>query len=118
MVKVLVGQYVEPDGFTGFWAEFEGEEISSYEDKGVIHTLYKSTAYRWEAYRVHIDNKTNPQAPVYQLLPYGEDQRVLPTPTSYSTPYTKEQIANKYPLFVEHLDYLETRNIDAGPKMW
>jgi hypothetical protein len=31
VVKVLVGQR-EGDRFPGFWAEFEGEKVSSYED--------------------------------------------------------------------------------------
>jgi hypothetical protein len=106
MVKVLIGEQTPEGSFSGYWGEFEGEEISSYENKGVICTLYKCTAYNWEAYRVHISNETDPQVPVYELCPDLEPR------LGYTTPYTKEQIAESYPLFVKHTSYLQTRPID------
>jgi hypothetical protein len=67
VVRVLVGQR-KGDRFPGFWAEFEGREISSYTDtraeKHILYTLYRCTAYRWEAYRVHIADEGNPANPV------------------------------------------------------
>jgi hypothetical protein len=120
MVKVLVGQFTGQDEFSGFWAEFEGEKISSYEDNnGFVYTLYKSTAYRSrDAYRVHRVDETNPLSPIYELLPYIEDTRIPPNPTDYTEPYTKEQVANTYPLFVKDLDYLETHRIDPAREVW
>jgi hypothetical protein len=69
MVKVLVAQRAG-ESFPGFWAEFEGEKVSSYEDtrgdKNIVYTLYRCTAYNYEAYRVHIADESNPNAPVYE----------------------------------------------------
>jgi hypothetical protein len=71
VVKVLVGQK-RGDRFPGFWAEFEGEEISSNKDtrgeKHIIYTLYRCTTYQREAYRVLIADEGNPANPVYKLL--------------------------------------------------
>ena len=76
MVRVLVGQKRGSE-FPGFWAEFEGKEVSSYEDpridKTAVYTLYRCTAYSFEAYRVHVRDESNPDAPVYQLLPFLGD---------------------------------------------
>jgi hypothetical protein len=40
-----------PDGgHVGFWTEFEGEKVSSYEDtrgdNNIVYTLYRCTAYQ------------------------------------------------------------------------
>ena len=58
MVKVLVwNSRTDKEG--GFWAEFEGEQVSSYEEGEKVYTLYKCTAYDFEAYRVHVyDQRT------------------------------------------------------------
>jgi hypothetical protein len=68
VVKVLVGNKAGQT-YQGFWAEFDGEEVSSYEDtrgeKNIVYKLYRCTAYNWEAYRVHIADESNPDAPVY-----------------------------------------------------
>ncbi len=68
------------DRFPGFWAEFEGEEISSNKDtrgeKHIIYTLYRCTTYQREAYRVLIADEGNPANPVYKLLPVAEDPHV------------------------------------------
>ena len=72
-VKVLVGQRVG-ETFRGFWAVFEGEEVSSYKDtraeKHIVDTLCRCTAFSYEAYRVHIADESKPEAPVYELLPF------------------------------------------------
>ena len=72
MVKVLVGQK-RGDRFPGFWAEFEGEEISSNKDtrgeKLIIYTLYRCTTYQREAYRVLIADEGNPANPSTSCCP-------------------------------------------------
>ena len=108
MVRLIVGTS-EVDGFVGYWAEFAGEEISSYTDgKGVVYTLYRCTDYTQmgDAYRVHISDETDPEAPTYQLLPY-DDQT-----SSYTRPYDNRQVAAKYPLFIKHIDFLAPYTID------
>ncbi len=67
-VRVLVGKR-EGGTFAGYWARFEGHQVGRYENKGVIFTLYRSTAVNYEGYRVHVSNETNPKAPTYELLP-------------------------------------------------
>ncbi len=117
MVKVLVGKK-KGDRFPGFWAEFEGEEVSSYEDtrgeKKIVYTLYKCTAYNYDAYRVHIADEGNPVNPVYELHPSSEDPHIQGVGRDYSEPYDKEQIAAKYPLFLKDIDYFQERRVDPG----
>jgi hypothetical protein len=121
MVRVLVGQRRGSD-FPGFWAEFEGEEVSSYEDtrgdKNIVFTLYRCTAYSYEAYRVHIADESNHDAPVYELLPYVGDPRPGGGRPDYSEVWEKENIAEKYPLFLKDLDYFNPRNVDPQPRGW
>ncbi len=118
MVKVLVGKRAGGT-FFGFWAEFEGEKISSYEDtrtdKDIVYTLYKCTAYNWEAYRVHIADESNLEAPAYELRPFDEDQQIRGFGSDYTEPYVKEQIAMNYPLFLKDIDYFQTYAVDPGP---
>lgn len=115
MVKVLVGKRME-DKFSGFWAEFEGEQISSYEDtrgeKNVVYTLYKCTAYNWEAYRVHISDESSPDSPVYELRPFSEDQNIRGLGPDYTEPYAREQLAFEFPLFLKNMEHLRTYYID------
>jgi hypothetical protein len=108
MVRLIVGKS-EGDGFVGYWAEFADEEISSYTDgKGVVYTLYKCTDYTQmgDAYRVHILDETDPEAPTYQLLPYDDQTR------SYPRPYDNRQVAATYPLIIKHIDFLAPYTID------
>ena len=108
MVKVLVGKS-KAGGFEGYWAEFEGEKLGSYEDdKGCVYTLYKCTAYEnsWGAYRVYISDETDPKAPTYRLLPYDEQSG------HYKQPYTNQEVAAEYPLFIKRTDGLSTYYID------
>lgn len=49
VVKVLVGQGGGAAGFKGFWAEFEGEEISSYKDE-----VHDKTSYTPSTNALHI----------------------------------------------------------------
>ncbi|MGH3146744.1 MAG: hypothetical protein ACRDTR_13195 [Rubrobacter sp.] len=119
MVRVLVGKK-EGDRFPGFWAEFEGEKVGSYEDtrgeRSIVYTLYRCTAYDWEAYRVHIADESNPVNPVYELLPYTEGPNVPEVGPDYAEPYAREQIAARYPLFLKDMDYFPERLVDPGPR--
>jgi hypothetical protein len=119
VVKVLVGKK-KGDKFPGFWAEFEGEEVSSYEDtrgdKSIVYTLYKCTAYNYDAYRVHVADESNPINPVYVLHPYSEDPHIQGVAPDYSEPYDKEQIAANYPLFLKDIDYFRERRVDPGQR--
>jgi hypothetical protein len=118
VVKVLVGKRPEiGEELAGFWAEFEGEEISSYAGKGTIYTLYRCTAYDFEAYRVHIVNEADPDNPVYELHPYREDAERDPSPENpYVKPYRDYEIASEHPFFLKDIDYLPIYNIDPGPR--
>ncbi len=112
VVRVLVGQGGGAGGFKGFWAEFEGEEISTYKDeardKNVVYTLYKCPAYNFDAYRVHIADESNHQKPVYELLPYSQG-------SSYAEAYVAEDLAKEFPLFLKDIeDYLKVRRIDPA----
>lgn len=115
MVKVLVGKREGPS-FPGFWAEFEGEEVSRYEDtrsgKSIVYTLYKCDAYDFDAYRVHVADESNPENPVYDLLPYERDPSIQGTGPDYSEPWQKEQVVAHYPLFVKDLDVLRVHQVD------
>ena len=117
VVKVLVGQR-QGDRFPGFWAHFEGEKVSSYEDtrgeKHIVYTLYRCTSYSWEAYREHIEDESNPEAPVYELLPFEEAPDIMGIGPDYSKPYVKEQIAAKFPLFLKDMDYFVETRVDPG----
>jgi hypothetical protein len=119
MVKVLVGQR-SGGKFAGFYAEFEGEEVSSYKDeraeKNIVYTLYGCTAYQFEAYRVHIADESNPDAPVYELLPFEGDLRRGGGRPDYSEPWTVEDIAEHFPLFLKDMDYFESRTVDPRPR--
>ena len=112
MVRVLVGQGGGAAGFEGFYAEFKGEEVSSYkdgtQDKNVVYTLYKCTEYDFDAYRVHIADESNHQKPVYELLPYSQG-------SSYAEAYDAEDLVKEFPLFLKDIeDYLKVRRIDPA----
>lgn len=117
MVKVLVGKRPElGEQLSGFWAEFAGEAISSYEDKGILYTLYRCSAYDFAAYRVHIADETDHKNPTYDLLPHPQDQRDPSPDISYVKPYHDYDVAFEYPLFLKHIDYLPRYNVDPGPR--
>src|SRR5215204_1176404 len=103
MLKVLVGKRPEIGEELA-----EGEEISSYAGKGTIYTLYRCTAYDFEAYRVHIVNEADPENPVYELHPYRED--------SYVKPYRDYELASENPFFLKDIDYLPIYDIDPEPR--
>ena len=118
MVKVLVGKKKGQE-FPGFWAEFEGKEVSSYEDpridKNICYTLYLCTAYTSNnRYRVHIADESNPANPVYELLP-GENPYDPGPDKAYHEPYQQEDIEARYPLFLKDMDYFGTRRVDPEP---
>ena len=119
MVKVLVSKRQGPE-FPGFWAEFEGEEVGSYEDtrggKSIVHTLYKCTAYNYDAYRVHVADESNPENPVYDLLPSSTDPHIQGGGPDYSEPWRKEDVVAKHPMFVKHLDVLRERHVDPSSR--
>jgi hypothetical protein len=72
VVKVLVGQK-RGDRFPGFWAEFEGEEISSNKDtrgeKHIIYTLYRCTTYQREATASSSQTRAIPPTPSTSCCP-------------------------------------------------
>ncbi len=115
MVKVLVGKK-KGDKFPGFWATFEGEKVSSYEDtrgeKKIVYTLYRCTAYADDVYRVHIADESNPDNPVYELRPYDPDSVEHGIGWDYSEPWDKEDIEAKYPLFLKDLGHFRERGVD------
>jgi hypothetical protein len=104
----------------GFWAEFEGEEVGSYEDtrsgKSIVYTLYKCTAYNYDAYRVHVADESNPASPVYDLLPKTEDPHTQGVGPDFSEPWQEEQVVAEHPMFVRDLDYLPVRQVDPLPR--
>jgi hypothetical protein len=117
MVKVLVLKEFPEGRYVGFWAEFEGEKVSSYEDtrgdNNIVHTLYKCTAYNFDAYRVHAANISNPADPDYELHPVTWDTRPGGRRPDFSEVWDQEEIAQLYPMFIKDLeDYLETRHVD------
>ncbi len=89
MVKVLVGKRQGPR-FPGFWAEFEGEKVSSYEDtrgeQSIVYTLYRCPTENGEAYRVHVADESNPTNPVYDLLPNATDPHIRGVGPDFSEP--------------------------------
>jgi hypothetical protein len=120
MVKVLVFKELPEGGYVGFWAEFEGEKVSSYEDtrgdNNIVHTLYKCTGYNSDAYRVHIANISVPADPDYALHPVRWDMRVGGGRPDFSEVWDQEEIARLYPTFIKDLEgYLPTRNVDGPP---
>jgi hypothetical protein len=117
VVKVLVGKKKD-DRFPGYWAEFEGEEVNSYEkirgDRKIVYTLYKCTAYNFDAYRVHVADENDPANPVYELHPHSEYPDSQGWGQNYSEPYTKDQLAAAFPLFLKDMDYFRVRYVDPG----
>ena len=114
MVKVLVGERIDFD-FVAFWAEFEGEEVSSYKDtrgNNIVYTLYRCSAFNFEAYRVHIVDESDPDNPEYKLQPSTGDLRPGSGRLQFSEAWTPGDIADEYPLFLKDMDYLETRDVD------
>ena len=121
MVQVVVGQR-DGDRFPGFLAEFEGEKVSSYEvtrgEGRIVYTLYKCTAYSFDAYRVHIADESNPKAPVYELHPFTTDPHIVGISPDYSEPYDKNQLAAEYPLFLKDIDFFDVRRVDPSSRVF
>ena len=119
MVKVLVEKRRGPS-FPGFWAEFEGEKVGSYEDtrsrKSIVSTLYKCTAYNYDAYRGPVADESNPANPVYDPLPKTEDPHIQGVGPDFSEPWQKEQVVAEHPMFVRDLGYLPVRQVDPPPR--
>ena len=111
-VRVLVAERDEAARFDGRWATFEGEEVASYKDeregKNVVYTLYKCTAYKNDAYRVHVADETDPQKPAYKLLPPPTD----PDGNRYPVPYDTYRLAVDFPLFLKHVDHFRSLPVD------
>ena len=121
MIRVLVAQK-RGDGFPGFWAEFEGEEVSRYEDpridKNAVYTLFRCTTYNFEGYRVHVQDESNPDVPVYQLLPFEGGRRPGGGRIDYSEVWYPEDVARAFPMFLKDMDHFETRHVDPQPRGW
>ncbi len=116
MVKVLVGKRQGPS-FPGFWAEFDGEKVSSYEDtrsgKSIVYTLYRCTAHNYDAYRVHVADESNPANPVYDLLPSPEGSGGAEPRRDFPAPWQKDKVVAAHPMFVKDLeDYLDVSPVD------
>ena len=118
MVKVLVGKRMGNRRFSGYWAVFEGQRVSSYEDprgdKNLVYTLYKCTAYNFDAYRVHVADESSPVNPVYELHPHEEYSDIQGVGQNYSEAYTVDGLAENYPLFLKHMYYFRERHIDPA----
>lgn len=118
MVKVLVAKRNNNGRYFGFLAEFEGQEVGSYtDDRGdrkITCTLYKCTAYNYDAYRVHIADETDPQAPTYELQPFDASGAVSGVGPDYSEPFNARQLVDEYPLFAKTLEFFRTHPIDPG----
>ena len=94
MVKVLVGKRQGPS-FPGFWAEFDGEKVSSYEDT-------RSVA-----------DESNPANPVYDLLPSPESSGAAEPRRDFPAPWQKDKVVAEHPMFVKDLeDYLDVSPVD------
>ena len=108
------------DKFPGFWAEFEGEEVSSHTDtraeRHIAYTLYRCTAYSDEVYRVHVADESNPANPVYELRPHAEESVQHGIPWDYTEPYDKDDIEARYPLFLKDMDHFTERSVDPRPR--
>ena len=117
MVKVLVGKRQGPS-FPGFWAEFEGEEVASYEDargeKSIVYTLYRCTAYNYEAYRVHVADESNPGNPVYDLHPNSADPHIQGVGRNYSEAWYPHEVVAEHPMFAKDLGGLRVHRIDPS----
>jgi hypothetical protein len=115
VAKVLVGERVDGE-FRGFWAEFEGEEVSSYKDtrgdNNIVYTLYSAHPHRFEAYRVHIADESDPKEPVYKLRPFSGELRPGSGRLNFAEAWTASDIVEEYPLFLKDMDYFETRHVD------
>ncbi len=102
--------------FPGFWAEFEGEKVASYEDpridKNICYTLYRCTACTSnDRYRVHVVDESNPANPVYVLLP-NENPYGTTSENAYHEPYYEEHVEEKYLMFLKDIDYFRSRNVE------
>jgi hypothetical protein len=111
MVKVLVWDS-ENGTDAGFYAEFGGEELSSYVDNGIVYTLYKCNEHGFAAYRVHIFDETVPSKPKYKLYPYKGDSK---DPQSYKEPYREDTIAKEFPRFLLDLKEFPVHKVGAEP---
>jgi hypothetical protein len=118
MAKVLVLKRRPDGGHVGFWTEFEGEKVSSYEDtrgdNNIVYTLYRCTAYQGDAYRVHIANESDPGEPDCMLHPVRWDPRSGGGGPDFSEVWNGEDIAEKFPLFLKDMDHLETLPADPS----
>jgi len=83
-------------------------------DNNIVYTLYKCTAYNFDAYRVHIANKSDPGEPDYALHPVRWDTRVGGGGPDFSEVWNREDIARQYPLFLKDMDYLEPLFVDSN----
>lgn len=118
MVKVLVANRNDDRRFFGFWAEFEGNELGLYVDdregRRITYKLHECTAYDGDAYRVHIADETDPQAPSYELRPFDPAGAISGIGPDYSEPFDKRQLVDEFPLFAKTLEHFRTRSIDPG----
>ena len=80
--------------------------------EGLLEGLQVLTAYRFDAYRVHIADENDPANPVYELRPYSEYQDSRGLGLDFSEPYTEDHLAAEFPLFLKDMDYFPERYVD------
>lgn len=111
-VKLFIGGHSFDDAgrryFGGEWVKFDGELLETYEREEITYSLYKCTAYEFDAYRVYVADETNQMSPTYNLHPFvtWNEQR------NYHEPYDAEQLADMYPMFAKSFVKFRERLID------
>lgn len=116
--RVLIGD-TSTGQFKGFWAEFEGKEVTKYkEEKGKLsYTLFE---FPWGSrenetgYRVYKSDERDISQPEYELLPIGDDPTRFDSEERFHVAYDARALVSYWPIFARHVkdEYLlRTRNI-------
>jgi hypothetical protein len=118
--RVLIGD-TSTGQFKGFWAEFEGKEVTKYEEEKLSYTLF---AFPWGSredetgYRVYKADERDVSQPRYELLPTGDDPSRFDREEKYHVAYNAHGLVSSWPIFAKHMEdeyFLPVKNIDPGP---
>lgn len=120
--RVLIGD-TSSGSFKGFWAEFEGKEVTKYEEeKGKLsYTLFE---FPWGSgvdetgYRVHKADERDLERPRYELFPTGDDPSRFDREEKYHVAYNAYGLASNWPIFARYITdkyVAPIRNIDPSP---
>jgi hypothetical protein len=118
---VLIGD-ASSGSFKGFWAEFEGKEVTKHEEEEE-RLSYMLFEVPWGSrgdetgYRVHKADERNISQPKYKLLPTGDDPHRFDREEKYHVAYSAHGLLSSWPIFAKHVedeDVLPVRNIDPG----